>query len=91
MKTCLILYETQKRGKTEEPSEHGELNTTVAHLEDGERVEIYCDDGYSLYGDAVISCQKGSWSGLVTPECRPEDGKISFFLKYEKSTIHWFI
>lgn len=54
--------------------EHGETNTTLTHLEDGETVEIYCDQGFMIYGDAVITCEKGSWSGIVIPECRPEDG-----------------
>ncbi|KAL5262332.1 hypothetical protein ACHWQZ_G007905 [Mnemiopsis leidyi] len=53
--------------------EHGETNTTLTHLEDGETVEIYCDQGFRIYGDAVITCEKGSWSGIVIPECRPED------------------
>ena len=55
-------------------TENGETNTTLTHLEDGEGVEIYCDEGYKIYGDAVISCEKGTWSGIVTPECRPEEG-----------------
>ena len=33
-----------------------------------------------IYGDAVISCEKGSWSGIVTPECRPEEGM--FYSKF---------
>ena len=44
-----------------------------------------------IYGDAVISCEKGSWSGIVTPECRPEEGmfdsKFFSFFHYEVSIL----
>ena len=71
--------------------ENGETNTTLTHLEDGEGVEIYCNEGYMIYGDAVISCEKGSWSGIVTPECRPEEGMFDSeffsFFHYEDSIL----
>ncbi|XP_067839671.1 sushi, von Willebrand factor type A, EGF and pentraxin domain-containing protein 1 [Heptranchias perlo] len=36
------------------------------------RVELYCEEGYALSGNAVLTCQKdGKWSGNQHPECIP--------------------
>ena len=64
------------------PPENGKTNSSLSHLEDSDRFEVYCDTGYALYGDYVLTCEKGAWSGLVTPECRPEEGTFQSVLDY---------
>ena len=51
----------------------GRYNTTETNLDEGTTLEVECEEGYSVYGDWVITCRGGSWSGLIPPLCRPED------------------
>ncbi|KAL5261977.1 hypothetical protein ACHWQZ_G007621 [Mnemiopsis leidyi] len=55
--------------------ENGQTNTSLSHLEDGVQLQVTCDPEFDVYGDSIIMCEKGSWSGIVTPECRPSDEK----------------
>ena len=72
--TIFDLYFNEYSFKVNIFAENGRTNSTLSHLEDGVQLEISCDSGYALYGDPIITCEKGSWSGIITPECRPEDG-----------------
>ncbi|XP_063693560.1 complement receptor type 2-like [Bolinopsis microptera] len=53
--------------------ENGSVNSTLAHTEDGMGIELSCNPGYAMYGDPVITCEKGTWSGIITPECRAKE------------------
>ena len=42
----------------------------------GARVRVSCDDGYELFGDAILVCQaSGHWSGII-PICRQVECKL---------------
>ncbi|XP_072444220.1 sushi, von Willebrand factor type A, EGF and pentraxin domain-containing protein 1 isoform X5 [Chiloscyllium punctatum] len=48
--------------------EHGHFKGSDSHL--GSQVELYCEEGYAVSGDPVLTCgDDGKWGGNRMPEC----------------------
>ncbi|XP_043572153.1 sushi, von Willebrand factor type A, EGF and pentraxin domain-containing protein 1 isoform X1 [Chiloscyllium plagiosum] len=48
--------------------EHGHFKGSDSHL--GSKIELYCEEGYAVSGDPVLTCGgDGKWGGNWMPEC----------------------
>lgn len=44
---------------------------TFDEIQNGESIEITCDEGYSIQGPARLKCIESSWDVTSLPECIP--------------------